>query len=167
MNKTIMVGLAGHPDQYRLDEEAYDRLARYLERAAVRLGDDPDRAEVIADLERSIGDRLALSVGADGRPLTAIEIDAILEEVGAVDTGRETEPTGDGARPRGRRLHRIREGQQVAGVCNGLAAYAELDVDWVRTGFVLGTLVTAGLLGVVYIALAFILPVAPRHTTHR
>ena len=90
MNKTIMVGLAGHPDQYRLDEEAYDRLARYLERAAVRLGDDPDRAEVIADLERSIGDRLALSVGADGRPLTAIEIDAILEEIGAVDTGRET-----------------------------------------------------------------------------
>jgi phage shock protein PspC (stress-responsive transcriptional regulator) len=29
----------------------------------------------------------------------------------------------------------------------------------VRTGFVLGTLVTAGILGLVYIALAFILPV--------
>ena len=45
-------------------------------------------------------------------------------------------------------------------MCNGLAAYAELDVDWVRTGFVLGTLVTAGILGLVYIALVFILPVA-------
>jgi phage shock protein PspC (stress-responsive transcriptional regulator) len=45
------------------------------------------------------------------------------------------------------------------GVGNGLAAYAELDVAWVRTGFVLGTLATAGILGLVYIALAFILPV--------
>ncbi len=64
-------------------------------------------------------------------------------------------------RPRGRRLQRVREGQQIAGVCNGLAAYSEIDVDWVRTIFVLGTLVTAGLLGLVYIAMAFILPVAP------
>jgi phage shock protein C len=65
-----------------------------------------------------------------------------------------------------RRLYRIREGQQLAGVCNGLAAYAELPVDWVRTLFVLGTLVTAGLLGLVYIALAFILPVYARPEPH-
>ena len=43
---------------------------------------------------------------------------------------------------------------------SNFAAYAELDVAWVRTLFVLGTLVTAGILGLVYIALAFILPVA-------
>ena len=47
-------------------------------------------------------------------------------------------------------------------MCAGLAAYAELDVDWVRTFFVLGTLVTAGILGLVYIALAFILPIAEK-----
>jgi phage shock protein PspC (stress-responsive transcriptional regulator) len=51
---------------------------------------------------------------------------------------------------------------QIAGVCTGLAAYAELDVDWVRTLFVLGTLVTAGILGWVDIALACILPIADR-----
>ena len=63
-------------------------------------------------------------------------------------------------RDRPRRLKRVREGQQIAGVCTGLAAYSEIDVDWVRTVFVLGTLVTAGVLGIVYIAMAFILPVA-------
>ncbi len=47
----------------------------------------------------------------------------------------------------------------LAGVCNGLAAYADLRVDWVRTGFVLGSLATGGLLGLVYIAMAFILPI--------
>ena len=64
---------------------------------------------------------------------TAAEMDGILEAIGAVDTG----------------------------VCNGIAAYSELGVDWVRTGFVLGSLVTGGRLVVVYIALALILPVAP------
>jgi phage shock protein C len=62
--------------------------------------------------------------------------------------------------PRRRRLQRIREGQKVAGVCTGLAAYAQLDVDWVRTGFVFATLLTVGFFGLVYIGMAFVLPVA-------
>jgi phage shock protein PspC (stress-responsive transcriptional regulator) len=162
MNKTIMISLSGHTEQYRLDEDAYDRLTRYLDRAAARLHDDPDRAEVLGDLERSVGDKLATLLESDDRLVIAADIDGILEEIGAVDTG-SNDPVPDevdARRPRARRLQRIREGQQVAGVCNGLAAYAELDVAWVRTGFVLGTLVTAGILGLVYIALVFILPVA-------
>ncbi len=161
MDKTILIRLTGHEEQYRLDDEAYDRLTRYLERAALRLRDDPDRAEVLADLERSVGDRLGASVGSADRVTSAADIDGILDEIGTVDTGEDAAPAEGVDRPR-RRLQRIREGQQIAGVCTGLAAYAELDVDWVRTLFVLGTLVTAGILGLVYIALAFILPVAQR-----
>lgn len=165
MNALRMIELAGHADPFRLDDPAYKRLAAYLDRAAARLQDDPDRAEVLADLEGSVGDRLAALLGSGDRLITAADIDGILEAIGAVDTGRDA-PPGDGdASPRRRRLHRIREGQQIAGVCTGIAAYAELDVDWVRTVFVLGTLVTAGILGLVYIALALILPVVPRRVT--
>jgi phage shock protein C len=161
MDKTISISLSGHPAQYRLNEDAYDRLARYLDRAATRLQDDPDRAEVLSDLERSVGDKLAALVGLDDRLVTAADIDGVLEEIGAVDTGEDQGTDEPSPHPRARRrLQRIRDGQQIAGVCTGLAAYAELDVDWVRTGFVLGTLVTAGILGLVYIALVFILPVA-------
>jgi phage shock protein PspC (stress-responsive transcriptional regulator) len=91
--------------------------------------------------------------------LTVADIDAVIQQIGAVDTGREPGPGPAPAAPRHRRLRRIREGQQIWGVCNGLADYAEIDVAWVRTIFVLGTLVTAGFLIVVYIALAFLLPV--------
>lgn len=45
-------------------------------------------------------------------------------------------------------------------MCTGLAAYAEIDVVWVRTLFVFATLLTAGIFLLVYVALAFILPVA-------
>jgi phage shock protein PspC (stress-responsive transcriptional regulator) len=162
MDKTILVGLNGHTERYRLDTSAYDDLRRYLDRAAVRLSDDPDRDEVLGDLERSIGDRLSALPESGDRIVSAADVEGILDEIGAVDTGTGPAPDEDGTGRRSRRLQRIREGQQLAGVCTGLAAYAEVDVDWVRTGFILGALVTAGLLGLVYIALVFILPVAPK-----
>jgi phage shock protein PspC (stress-responsive transcriptional regulator) len=82
-----------------------------------------------------------------------------------VDTGHDHGADEASPRPRTRRLWRIRDGQELAGVCNGLAAYAELPVDWVRAGFVLATVFTAGIFGLVYVALAFILRVAPtRHS---
>lgn len=160
MEKTIVIELSGHAARYRLDEDAYDKLTRYLDRAAARLRDDPDAAEILRDLERSVGDKLAALLGAEDRAVSASDIDGVLEEIGAVETGRDPGPREGGAQPRRRRLQRIREGQEVAGVCAGLAAYAEVDVDWVRTLFILGTLVTAGILGLVYIALVFILPIA-------
>jgi len=161
MDKTISVGLSGHDQQFRMEQGAYDSLVRYLERAEGRLQDDPDRAEVLRDLERSIGDRLAALPGTGDRLVTADEIEEVLDEVGAVDTGRADEHEGvpPAGQPRRRRLTRIREGQQIAGVCTGLAAYSEIRVDWVRTIFVLAALVTAGLFVIVYIAMAFILPV--------
>ena len=153
---------AGHDEQFRLDEEAFERLDRYLDRAAARLADDPDRDEVIGDLERSVGDRLAALAGAGDRLVSAADLEAVLDEIGTVDTGNGPAPTEEPSAPPRRKLQRIREGQQLAGVCNGLAEYAEVDVAWVRTGFVLGSLVTGGLLVVVYIAMIFILPVAPK-----
>jgi phage shock protein PspC (stress-responsive transcriptional regulator) len=161
MDRTILVSLDGHAGRFRLDEPADARLSRYLERAAARLYDDPDRAEVLGDLERSVGDRLAALPGPADRVVTTVDIDGVLEAIGAVETGHD--PVAD-VRPapgRRRRLRRVREGQQIAGVCTGLAAYAEIDVDWVRTVFVLGTLVTAGILGLVYIVLVLVLPVTP------
>lgn len=162
MNRTTTIGLAGHTDQFRLDDPAYQRLAEYLDRASARLQDDPDRAEVLGDLERSVGDRLRSLPGSGDRMITVADIDGILEAIGSVDTGRDAHHVGSDTEPRRRRLQRVREGQEIAGVCTGIAAYAELDVEWVRTVVILGTLVTGGILGLVYIALALILPIAPR-----
>jgi len=179
MQRVIVVDLAGQRRQFRLHEDAYDALRRYLDGARVRLGDDPDAAEVLGDLERSIGDRLAALAGSDDRVLDAAAIGSVLDAVGAVDAGAAPATAGSATSgvpeldlppvrgaigtartPRRRRLYRIHDGQQVAGVCTGLAAFAGLDVAWVRTIFVLLTLVTAGAFLLVYLVLMFILPVA-------
>lgn len=162
MDKTIAISLTGHITQFRLSEAAYDRLSGYLQRAAARLQGDPDRAEVLGDFERSVGDKLAALVGPTDRLISAADIEAVLAEIGVVETGRDPESPEAAGKPRRRRLQRIHEGKEIAGVCTGLAAYAEIDVDWVRTVFILGTLVTAGILGIVYIALVLILPIAEK-----
>jgi phage shock protein PspC (stress-responsive transcriptional regulator) len=159
MDKTIMITLNGQPGPYQLEVEAYDTLARYLDRAAAGLADDPDRADVLGDLERSVADKLAALLASGPRVVSVTDIDGILDEIGAVETGRE--PTSAApATARRRRLERITERQQVAGVCAGLAEYAHLNVDWVRLGFLVATTVTAGVFALVYGALAFIMPVA-------
>ena len=140
MDKTITIRLTGHPEEFRLDEGAYDRLERYLDRAAGRLQDDPDRAEVLGDLERSVGDKLAASVGTSGRLVDGRGHRRASSKRSGPSTQAGSRPRdgGPSAQPRPRRLRRIREGQQIAGVCNGLADYAELDVAWVRSGFLFG-----------------------------
>ena len=164
MNTVISVGLTGQARPIRLHEDAYGALRAYLDQASSRLGDDPDAGEVIDDLERSIGERLAGRAGPDDRILAATDVTAVLDEVGSVDTGTAAPGTpgitsATGPRPRRRRLYRIREGQQIAGVCNGLAVYSDVRVDWVRTIFILLTVVTAGLFLLVYLVLMFLLPV--------
>jgi phage shock protein PspC (stress-responsive transcriptional regulator) len=168
MHRVIDIDLDSHPTPFRVHDDAYDALSRYLDEARARLADDPDAAEVTGDLERSIAAKLTDRIGPAGRIVTLQDIEAVLADVGPVGTGDERPaappPPAFSDRPhRRRRLYRIRDGQQFAGVCTGLAAYTEIDVAWIRTIFIFATLVTAGAFLIVYLVLAFVLPVAPTY----
>jgi phage shock protein C len=85
MKTAISVELGGVA--YSLDQEAFLALHAYLDRAADRLGEHPDRAEVLAGLERSIGASLARG-GERSAPIGVAEMAAALREVGKVDGPR-------------------------------------------------------------------------------
>ena len=57
-----------------------------------------------------------------------------------------------GTQPR-KRLFKIREGAMWAGVCNGIAAYMDVDVTWVRIAFALHHDLQRGGMILVYLAL--------------
>ena len=162
MHKVIDISLSGHREPFRVHDDAFELLRQYLDRARARLVGDPDHAEVIGDLERSIGEKLAARLRDAKAVLDAAEVSAVLEEIGVVESGA-SEPAPLTAPPvRGRRrLYRIREGQEWAGVCTGLAEYAQLDVKVVRWVFVGFGLVTVGLFLLVYVVAMFVLPVVP------
>lgn len=162
MHRVVDISLKGHADPFRLHEDAFELLRLYLERARTRLASDPDHAEVLGDLEQSIGEKLAARLSA-GKLIDDDDVRTVLDEIGTVDTGN-TDPTAPAApaAPRGRvrrRLYRIREGQEWAGVCTGLAAYAQLEVNVVRWVFVGLGLVTVGAFLLVYVVAMFVLPV--------
>ena len=159
MNKVIDVSLNGHADPFRLHDDAYDLLNGYLEGARSRLRDDPDHAEVIGDLERSIGEKLSARLSVEKRVIAIADVSAVLDEIGAVDTGGSDRTPSVAQRTGRRRLFRVREGQQLAGVCAGLALYSDIDVAWVRTIFVLLAIFTAGVFLLVYVLAMFLLPV--------
>ncbi len=164
MKSAISVELDG--TMFVLDEGAYEALRAYLERAGARLGAHPDRAEVIAGLERSIAAKLKRRAEVrGGAAIDEAAMLAALKDVGRVDGPALDDPaagsSGGAQAGRGaRRLYRLREGQQVAGVCTGLAAYAAIDVGVVRLIFILATVFSGGTLALVYLLLVFVMPIA-------
>ncbi len=163
MQQVIQISLSGHPAKFNLDAEAYDALRQYLDRARMNLKADPDQEEVMRDLEQSIGAKLADLVPSDDHVINLVDVSLILAKIGPVDTGSDEPSLLKEIPPGRRRLARIQEGQDYFGVCQGLAAYAHMDVDLVRTIFIMLALVTGGAFILVYIAMAFIMPVVATH----
>ena len=62
--------------------------------------------------------------------------------------------------PRPRKLYRLREGHWIAGVCTGLAAYARIDPVLIRLIFILAGVFSGGVAILVYVILAFVMPIA-------
>jgi phage shock protein PspC (stress-responsive transcriptional regulator) len=165
MKSTISVELDG--TTFTLDESAYAALRSYLDRAGTRLGNHPDRAEVIAGLERSIAAKLRQRGAANtGSVVDEAAMLAALKEVGRVD-GPALDSTSSAEQadlePRTRKLYRVREGHWFAGVCTGLAAYFAVDVVVVRLIFLLAAVFSGGTAILVYVVLMFVMPIDEGH----
>src|SRR6187200_961789 len=167
MNKVVSISLNGN--SYQLEEPGYDQLHAYLERAESRLKDSPDRAEVMADLEQAISEKCRATLGPHKTVVNTNEVERIITEMGPVESAdqkAESEARGESASadtstftpPPRKRLFQIREGAVWTGVCNGIAAYLNVDVTWVRIAFVLLTIFSSGLWFVVYLVLMFVVP---------
>ena len=169
MQKVISINLNGNA--YQLDESGYEALREYLAGAERALAANPDRAEIMADLEQATAEKCQRFLGSHKSVVTASEVDQIVKEMGPIDTPAGEDPagaeektagskTGTHAEPRGRRLFRNPDGAMIAGVCNGLASYFGIDVTLVRIGFVLVAVLSRGAGIIIYVAMMFIVPEA-------
>jgi len=176
VRKVISVSLNGNA--YQLEDDAYAVLTAYLEEAARALASNPDRNEIIADLEQAIADKFASHLSAHKNVVTRVEIERVVAQMGPVDAepstaagggtaaGAQTAGTTAGGSATPRRLYQISEGAMVSGICNGYAAYSGLDVTWIRVIFVLLIFVTGGAALIAYLILMFIIPYANTSEEH-
>ena len=172
MNKVVTINLGGNA--YQLEDGGYEALRAYLDTAAARLQANPDRDEILSDIERSIAEKFRGLLTAQKNVVETGEVAAVLEAMGPVEPNagepaNTSAATGDAggqgsgqAAPTGqtpRRLYRIKDGAMIEGVCTGLSAYFNVDVTLVRLAFALAAF--AGGAGVgVYIVMAIIVPTA-------
>jgi phage shock protein PspC (stress-responsive transcriptional regulator) len=172
MHKVITIHVNGQV--YQLDERGYDALRAYLDQADAQLAANPDRHEIFRDLEQAISDKLARYAGPSRKIVAANEVDEVLGEVGPVDGGvaHSVGTSTNGTKSGPKRLYQIREGAMLSGVCNGLAAYFNIDPTLVRIAFVVAALseiayfdqppvLSVGL----YLVLAFLVPYANTAST--
>ncbi len=179
MNKVITINLGGNA--YQLEEGGYDALRAYLETATARLQGNPDRDEILSDIERAIAEKFRALLSSHKTVVETKEVAAVLAQMGPIEV-EPGETTGTGARSTGsqssasgqktageeraagssgapRRLYRIQEGAMIAGVCNGIAAYLNIDPTLVRIAFVLLTIFW-GMGLIVYVVMAIVVPEA-------
>jgi phage shock protein PspC (stress-responsive transcriptional regulator) len=132
------------------------------------------------DIERAIAEKFRTLLASHKNVVEPREVNAVVAEMGSVETDGETTPSGQGASNAGnpgnasgpktthedqaksgmpKRLYRITDGAMLAGVCNGIGAYFNIDPTFIRLAFVFFAIVWGtGVLA--YIVLAFVVPEA-------
>jgi phage shock protein PspC (stress-responsive transcriptional regulator) len=177
MRPVISVSLNGRA--YQLEDDAHAALADYLDAAARALAGNPDRAEILGDLEQAIADKCERCLGPHKTVVARNEIEQVIREMGPVDSGAASgaQPDGmsSGAEARGsgaegaaaqpgaatsKRLYQISDGALISGVCKGIAVYLDVDVTPVRVIFAVAAVLTGGLAILAYLVMMFIVPYA-------
>ncbi|HEY8999229.1 MAG TPA: PspC domain-containing protein [Candidatus Saccharimonadales bacterium] len=157
MKKVVTINLNGRA--FQLEEDGYAALQAYLKQAQKKLAHDPEREDVLHDFEQAIAEKCEQFLKDDKTVVTAGEVSQIIADMGPVEIAEENEadaPKTDTPK----RLYLIREGAILGGVCTGLGAYFNIDVNVVRLLFIILAIVTSGLGVVIYLLMMFFLPEA-------
>ena len=132
MNEVKKCSLSGIA--FTMDIEAYKELSLYLETLEKRYKDQPEGAEIVADIEARIAE-LILSTQHTERVVELPLIKNIIAQMGSADEiadAEQPEPKHTSAERNPRRLYRDTENAKLGGVCAGLGKYFEIDPVWVR-----------------------------------
>jgi phage shock protein PspC (stress-responsive transcriptional regulator) len=154
---SVTVSLNGSTLQFQ--EQAYGRLELYMAEAARALEGNPDKQEILGDLEQAVADQCTRRMSPQQAVVTLAELEPALDEIGPVQVPGATaaQPMRDAPRA----LQQVSEGAVISGVCQGLARYFGLNVMLLRIFAVLLLFLSGGGMILVYLALMLLLPYAP------
>ncbi len=172
MNRTITMNLSG--TIFHIEEDAYDRLNKYLSTIKGYFKDSEGCDEIMSDIEARIAEMLQGKVSAVKQAVLMEDIESMIAVMGkAEDFAGESEnsksessashdnseKTEYYANNKRRRVFRDPDDKIIGGVCSGIASYFDIDPIWLRAAFAVSFFVFgSGLL--LYIILMIIIPKA-------
>lgn len=161
MNKVITINLNGRA--FQLEEHGYNQLKDYLADTHTRLSADPDREEILSDLEQALADKCESTISGSKNVVLDKEVAALLRDMGPVaepDDGDTNDKAGNDVPRPPKRFYLIKERSMVGGVCTGLAAYFNADVTIVRLLMLALVFITSGAAAAGYIVVMMVAPTA-------
>lgn len=158
MKKALTITIAG--TLFTIEEDAYELLDRYLKSIQTYFGTNPDRAEIIKDIEARIAEQLIERQTPTGI-VTSDAVSELMSVMGKVEEfDGSVADTAEMPYEAKRRFFRNPDDVVISGVCSGIAAYFGLQALWVRIGFAILSLLSLGTALILYIALVLIIPMA-------
>lgn len=158
MKKNFSVNISGVI--FQIDEDAYEKLTRYIDRLKLHFAETDGKDEIISDIEQRIAEMLVDKLGEHTRVVSLGLIEEIIRALGEPTDFEDNiqEPVSSDRRYR-KRLYRDPEERILGGVASGMGAYFNTDPLWFRIAFIVLTLFGgSGIL--VYIILWLIVPEA-------
>lgn len=168
MKKTLSINISGFV--FHIDEDAYEKLHRYLEAIKFHFRGLKEKDEVMADIEARVAEILQQKLSAAKEVNTMEDVDEVIGILGQPADFALGDDDEAGAREYiykapYKRLYRDPERKWIGGVCSGLGAYFNLDPIWVRLIFFVSVAIS-GFGAIIYLILWLALPEA-RTTAER
>ena len=165
MNKTVSINLGGY--YFHIDEDAYQKLMRYLE--AVKRSLAPEgRDEIIKDIESRIAelfnDQLKNKTVIGMAELNnAIDVLGQPEDYKIEENTEKSYGTSYSKSGKSRKLFRDKDGSIIGGVAAGFGHYFAIDPLWIRILFIISPFITVGTSIIIYLILWIL--ITPAETT--
>ncbi|SDQ64355.1 PspC domain-containing protein [Flagellimonas zhangzhouensis] len=167
MNKTVNINLAN--TLFHIDDDAYNKLRRYLESIKRSFAGTAGSDEIIADIEARIAELFLEKMENERQVITHKEVDQVINVMGQPEDYMvdedifEDEPKKShtqSSTTKGKKLYRDIEHKYIGGVCAGLEHYLGIDALWIRLIFILLAVFTSGFGLIAYILLWILVPEA-------
>lgn len=157
MKKNFTVNIGGLI--FHIDEDAYEILSAYLERLKLHFAKEEGHEEIISDIERRIAEMLQQKITETKQVICTADVTEIITQMGEpveFDASSESNQRYGNQK----RFYRNPDEKIIGGVCGGLAAYFNINPQWIRLIFILVTLLGAGIGIVAYLIIWLIVPEA-------
>lgn len=166
MKKTITMNLSGMI--FHIEEDAYEKLNRYLSTIRSYFNDSDGRDEIMNDIESRIAEMLSEKVNKNKQAVIMADVESVIEIMGKPEdfapegetakSSQKTEQEYSYQRNK-RRVFRDPDSKILGGVCSGIGNYFDFDPLWLRAAFAISFFVFgSGFL--LYIILWIIIPEA-------
>nr|MBA3286100.1 PspC domain-containing protein [Nitrosopumilus sp.] len=161
MNKTVTVNIGGII--FHIDENAYEKLGRYLESIRSYFKASDGGEEIVQDIESRIAEMFSERIKDSKQVIVMLDVDHVMNVMGRpeefVNEGATLEEETEKIYVK-KRLFRDPDDKVLGGVCSGISKYLGIDPIWLRLAFVVLTLLGVGTFIIIYIILWVIMPKA-------